>query len=112
MAEHENLKGAMFPDNNAEIAYKGTINVNGEQKYVSLIKAKTQNGEDIYEIAVSMGRVYFNAPESKKNKVGPDIGGPITIDGRKYKFGGWNNISKNGNSYLGCSLQDKTEAPF
>ncbi len=110
---HDNLKGAMFPDNNADVAYKGTLNINGETKYVSLIKAQTQRGEEVYEVAVSMGRVYLNPTEKKQNAKSPDVGGPITIDGKRYKFGAWNNVSEKGDSYLGLSLIEQVDnIPF
>ena len=36
----KNLKGALFSDSDASILRKGTITIDGELKYVSLIKAK------------------------------------------------------------------------
>ena len=78
---HDNLKGAMFPDNNAAVA--------------------------------SMGRVYLNPADKKQNAKSPDVGGPITIDGKRYKFGAWNNVSQKGDSYLGLSLTEQADnIPF
>jgi len=108
----QNLKGAMFTDNNCEIVYKGTIQINGDTRYYSLIKTKTQKGEDIIELAMSTGRVYINSAESKTSDKTPDVGGNIRIDGVRYKFGGWNNVAKSGQDYLGVSLKKSDVTPF
>lgn len=114
MSEQDNnLKGAMFTDNDCEIIYKGTIMINGDTRYYSLIRAKTQKGEDVIELAMSTGRVYINNAEDKKSDKTPDVGGNIHIDGVKYKFGGWNNVAKSGQNYLGVSLRKADEGiPF
>ena len=93
--------------------YSGSITINGATRYCSLVKAKSQKGEDIYEVAVSAGRVYVNAPEDKQNPKSPDVSGKITIDGQPYKFGAWNNVAKSGQNYLGISLSKSDgETPY
>lgn len=114
MSDRDNdFKGAMFTDNNCEIIYKGTIQINGDTRYYSLLRTKTQKGEEIIELAMSCGRVYINSPEQKKSETTPDVGGNIRIDGTKYKFGGWNNVAKSGQNYLGVSLRkSEDDIPF
>ena len=90
MSDNEELKGAFFVDGNCQIMSKGTITVNGATRYCSLLKAQSQKGEEIYELAVSAGRVYYNPPEKKQNPKSPDVSGKVTIDGQGYKFGAWN----------------------
>ncbi len=111
--DDKEMKGALWPDNNAQILYKGNFQINGEKKYASLIKTKTQNGNDIVELSTSVGIVHQNKQEDKQNPKSPDIGGTITIDGVLYKIGGWNNMSSNGQEYLGLSLEKKVSTqPF
>jgi len=113
MSDNEDLKGAFFVDGNCQIMSKGTITINGATRYCSLVKAQSQKGEDIYEVAVSAGRVYVNAPEDKQNPKSPDVSGKITIDGQPYKFGAWNNVAKSGQNYLGISLSKSDgETPY
>ena len=110
MSDNEELKGAFFVDGNCQIMSKGTITINGATRYCSLVKAQSQKGENIYEVAVSAGRVYYNAPEEKQNPKSPDVSGKISIDGSDYKFGAWNNVAKSGQNYLGISLTPKEGA--
>jgi uncharacterized protein (DUF736 family) len=113
MSDNENLKGAFFVDGNCQILMKGTISINGATRYCAILKAQSQKGEEIHELVVSAGRVYVNPPEEKQNEKSPDVGGKITIDGHHYKFGGWNNVAKTGQNYLGVSLQvtDRQNSP-
>jgi len=104
MSDNEELKGAFFVDGNCQIMSKGTITVNGATRYCSLLKAQSQKGEEIYELAVSAGRVYYNPPEKKQNPKSPDVSGKVTIDGQGYKFGAWNNVAASGQNYLGISM--------
>ena len=109
----KNLKGALFSDSDARILRKGTIRIVGELKYVSLIKAKTKQGEDILEVSVSAGRIFLNKPEEKSTPTYPDLSGKINIDGKKYSFGGWKNVSKEGIDYIGVEMQNvKEDIPF
>lgn len=111
--ESKNLKGALFADSDASILRKGTITIDGQLKYVSLIRAKTQKGEDILEVSVSAGRIFLNKPEDKQNEKYPDLSGKINIDGKEYQFGGWNNTSRDGVEYIGVSMQTvEEEIPF
>jgi hypothetical protein len=109
--DEKEMKGALWPDNNAQILYKGKFQVNGETKYATMIKTKTQNGNEIVELCTSAGIVYQNREEEKQNPKTPDVGGTISINGNLYKLGGWNNIASNGTEYLGLSLEKK-EQPF
>ena len=146
----KNLKGALFSDSDASILRKGTITIDGELKYVSLIKAKTKQGEDILEVSVSAGRIFLNKPEEKSTPTYTDLSGKINIDGnnvkvtelpvmmwtdkykefcegllenkkiknfnidgKKYSFGGWKNVSKEGIDYIGVEMQNvKEDIPF
>jgi uncharacterized protein (DUF736 family) len=108
--DDKELKGSLFVDRDVEVVKKGTIQINGKKKYVSLLKCRSQNGDEIYEISISAGRVFVN--NQKTNEKSPDMGGNITVDGVAYKFGGWNNIDKRGQTYLGCNLQEKNDSPF
>ena len=109
--DEKEMKGALWPDNNAQILYKGKFQINGETKYATLVKSRTQNGNDIVELCTSLGIVYQNREEDKQSPKTPDVGGTIYIDKLPYKFGGWNNISQNGTEYLGLQLEKK-EQPF
>ena len=107
--ERPDMKGALCPDDQAEILYKGKIKVKGKDKYVSLVRSKMPNGDPVCELVVSLGRVYENylRPGGKNHDKEPDIGGPITIDGVVYRFGSWFNTDAKGEAFLGASLREE-----
>ena len=114
MSESNEKRGAMFSDPNAEVVYKGHLELNGERKFVTLIRTKTQAGKELLELSMSLGIVSVNDPEKATEK-SPYLGGSIRINGKKYKFGGWKNMSRNSGEYLGCQITevpDEEAAPF
>tara|TARA_R100000152_G_C6779233_1_gene210660 strand:- start:580 stop:954 length:375 start_codon:yes stop_codon:yes gene_type:complete len=101
--------GRLFFENKVQCVRKGKINVDGEDRYFSILLYTSDDGEyEKYELAMSVGRIYINTdkidPESS-----PDIGGPITIDGKPYKFGGYKKTASNGNEYTRVKLYPKKQ---
>ena len=54
------------------------------------------NGDKIYQ---------FQKQEEKEQPTSPDIKGPVTIDGVKYKFAGWKQESESGVPYTNIKLR-------
>ena len=88
--EKKNLKGRMWKEQVAKVIWKGSVFVNGKDEYVSCIKTEV-SGRPKYELVGSLGLLYLKDDQSKENA--PDIGGPITIKGEAYKFGGWEQMN-------------------
>ena len=108
MIQNKEKRGAMFNDPNAEVVYKGHLELNGERKFVTLIRTKTQKGMPILELAMSAGVVSLKDPEQARENT-PHVGGMIRIEGKKYKFGGWKNMSRNNGEYLGCQIEEQPD---
>jgi len=105
------LQGYLWHENNAVIHRKGSININGEKKYVAIVESKNDKDEPKYELMVSVGLVHANSEEEKYKPTSPDIGGKVTIDGVVYKFGGWKKESEQGQPYTSCSLRKEEQTP-
>jgi hypothetical protein len=103
------LEGALFSKNEANVAGKGKILVNGKDQYVAIVKSNLPSGEEITELMISAGRIYAN---EKTKESQPDLGGNITINGLKYRFAGWQNVSQNGSDYISTKLTASEESPF
>jgi len=110
--ETKNNTGALFNDDKVSIVRKGTIKINNELRYASIIKFETPNSDEPkYELSLSVGLLHVNDADSKKSHKSPDISGSITVDGQSYKFGGWSQISDKGVKYtsVGITQSEKKE---
>lgn len=107
----DNLSGAMFPDNAAKVLGRGNVKINGEKVFCAIVESKDRKGDTMRELMVSAGKVYINKPENKPKESSPDLGGNIMLNGMKYRFSGWNNVSQNGNEYVSVKLKEN-ETPF
>ena len=101
------LKGFLWHETGSTVLRKGTIQINGKELYAAIIKSSNNKAEEKYELMISAGLLYVN--DVKKSEKSPDIGGPITFDGQKFKLGGWRKISDKGNEFTSVSLQVKEE---
>ena len=110
--ETKNNTGALFNDDKVSIVRKGTIKINDELRYASIIKFETPNSDEPkYELSLSVGLLHVNDADSKKSHKSPDISGSITVDGQSYKFGGWSQVSDKGVKYtsVGITQSEKKE---
>ena len=92
--EQKDNSGALFKDDKVEVVRKGKIMINNKMRYASIIKYEPPNEKPKYELSISVGPLYINKEEDKKSDKSPDISGPISIDGKQYKFGGYKQTSK------------------
>jgi hypothetical protein len=101
------LKGFLWHETGSTVLRKGTIQINGKELYAAIIKSSNNKAEEKYELMISAGLLHVN--DVKKSEKSPDIGGPITFDGQKFKLGGWRKTSEKGTEYTSVSLQVKEE---
>tara|TARA_X000001382_G_scaffold93445_1_gene67994 strand:- start:2098 stop:2484 length:387 start_codon:yes stop_codon:yes gene_type:complete len=110
--EEKNNTGALFQDDKVEVVRKGKIKINNQMRYASIIKYQPPNEKPKYELSVSVGPLYLNQEEDKKSDKSPDISGPISIDGKQYKFGGYRQTSKKGLEYTSVLLYEKEDNDY
>lgn len=101
--------GSLWSENNCKVVRKGKIKFGNDEKYCSIIKYEDKEGNEKYELAISVGLLHYNAPEDKYKPTSPDIGGKITVDSKVYKFGGYVNTTNAGDEYTGVSLIPENE---
>jgi hypothetical protein len=104
-------KGRMWPENEAKIIRKGSMTLQGQKKYIAIVETFI-NGEHKYELMMSVG--LLSLQDDKPSPKHPDIKGPITIDGVKYRFSGWKHESDTGVPYtnVGLLIADEKETKF
>lgn len=110
--EQKNNTGALFQDDKVEIVRKGKIIIDNKLRYASIIKYQLPNEKPKYELSISAGPLYINQEEDKKSEKSPDISGPISIDGKQYKFGGYRQTSKKGIEYTSVLLYEKEDNDY
>jgi hypothetical protein len=116
--------GRLFAENQVQCVRKGTIStpcepytndegelVTDEDRYYSILLYTKRNAKgDVeyqkYELCLSVGRLYIN---DKKNENSPDIDGPVTIDGQKFKFCGWKKTASNDKEFTKVTLYEKED---
>lgn len=111
----DELKGAFFTESKSEVLYRGSMQVDGKKKYGIIVRSENKDGKTKHELMFSSGLVHLTDQAEKINANSPDIGGRVQVEGKTFKFGGWNKTSDNGLSYYSASLQkleDEQEAPF
>ena len=111
--EMKELEGTLWVED-AKVLGKGKIRVNNHDQHYAIIESKTRDGSKMYEVMVSLGLVYFNAPEDKKSEKSPDISGTISVAGQKMRASFWNNTSQAGKEYISAKLKPAEDAdiPF
>ena len=117
--EKRELEGYLWHETDSKVIRKGSVLIEkadaGDEKdkeiYAAIVKT-TVNGEDKYEFMVSAGLLYVNSEEEKRSEKTPDISGPITYNGKKYKVGGWKKISENETEYTKIRLQPKEDKDY
>lgn len=107
--EVKELSGSLWKESNCEVIRKGTIKINGETKYASILKYTHNDGSEKYELVFSAGLLYVNNDKDKLKDTTPDIGGPITYNDKVYKFGAWKNVTDSGTPYLSVNLKPKED---
>ena len=110
--EQKDNSGALFKDDKVEVVRKGKIMINNKMRYASIIKYEPPNEKPKYELSISVGPLYINKEEDKKSDKSPDISGPISIDGKQYKFGGYKQTSKKGIEYTSVLLYEKEDNDY
>ena len=109
--EDRDLSGSLWPEPDAEILRTGSININGQTKFACIARSKTEAGDERYELLVSAGLLFVNRAEEKKRHNSPDISGKISIDGVRYKFGGWAYETPSGRTYTSVGLDPRPAEP-
>lgn len=113
--EKKEKEGYLWHETESKVIRKGSILLKkadgydgkDDELYASIIKTNV-NGQDKYELCISVGLLYINDDESKRTENSPDISGPITINNVAYKCGGWQHVSeKNGREYTKVQLTPK-----
>jgi hypothetical protein len=100
--EEKEKTGRMWTEPEAKVLRKGSWTVGGKKHY-GIILETFINGERKYELMKSCGLLY--PQEEKEQPTSPDIKGPVTIDGVKYKFAGWKQESESGVPYTNIKLR-------
>jgi len=107
------LRGALWAENQSEVINRGHLQIEGEKRYCVLIQSVNDRGEKKHELCFSAGLVHPTSASEKRSPESPDIGGRVTIDGKVYKFGGWTRTTNQGLGYYSGSLRPiSDEAPF
>ena len=110
--EEKQGQGALFLKPEQEVVAKGKFLVDGEHRYLSLVKSSDRNGNVIYELSESIGRVFFNPADQKKNEKSPDFGGKVKMNGQDKKFAGWLSTSQKGDKYISAKIEaDQNQRP-
>ena len=112
--EPKELEGYLWHESESKVIRKGSVllkkadspSEKDEKIYTAIVKT-TVNGEPKYEYMISAGLLYVNDESEKQGENSPDISGPITYNGKQYKFGGWKNISSNDTEYTKVKLRPK-----
>ena len=95
--KYEN-SGNLFPANNSEIVRQGTVDIEGLNHELVIVKTvTTKKGMTIYEVHKQIGVLYINDEKSEKKDW--DISGEIEINGEKQMAWGRKRTDKNGNDY-------------
>lgn len=104
----KNNTGSLWHDNQTQIVRKGKVNIEDHERYASVIRFTDTQGNEKYELAISVGLLHVNPPETKRKPESPDISGKISFNGVEYKFGGWANQTDSGKEFTKVKLT-KTE---
>tara|TARA_R110000868_G_scaffold12996_2_gene61185 strand:+ start:1971 stop:2393 length:423 start_codon:yes stop_codon:yes gene_type:complete len=105
-------QGSLWHETNCKVLRKGKIKIEGEERYASILEYTHNDGTKKYELVFSAGLLNLNAPEDKRKETSPDIGGAITFNNIKYKFGGWRNSNDSGAEWTGVRLTPKEEGGY
>ena len=94
-------QGYLWQETEAKVIRKGYghgIMRDGEDEYLSIVKT-TVGGKDKYELVMSLGLIYVNDEDSKRDpERSPDISGKVRVptDFKTMKFGGWKREQEDG----------------
>tara|TARA_Y100000004_G_C8927702_1_gene418375 strand:+ start:404 stop:820 length:417 start_codon:yes stop_codon:yes gene_type:complete len=100
--EHSEGDGTLFQETKVTVPRKGKILLDGQLGYYSILKYEDGEGDERkvkYELCKSVGVLYINT--DKKGETSPDLKGPVTIDGKKYRFNGYKKVATNGKPFTG-----------
>ena len=103
------LRGAVWPENNSQVIFRGHIQIGGEKRYCIIVESKNAKGELKQEVFWAAGLITKNI--DKVTTQSPDISATIPIPNfeTKYKFGGWNKTMRDGREYFSLGLKEKVE---
>lgn len=105
--------GTLFSEQVVECVGSGSCLIDGEERYFTVLKRFDRKGAPFFELLQSCGRLFYNAPETKKNPNGADLKAKVYLSGRKndpnkFYFSAWSKTASNGNSYLSYDLTEAT----
>ena len=103
----DELTGYLWHENDSTVERKGSVTVEAKKYYGAIVKSLNNKGETKYEFMVSLGLLHLN--ENKKSAKSPDMGGKITLNGKKYKLGCWAQESEKGTPYTSLGLEEIDE---
>jgi hypothetical protein len=111
------LKGAVWPENNSQVLQRGHVTIGGTKRYCIIVESTNQSGDKKLEFFWSGGLI--NKVTEKVTTVSPDISAKIMIPdvGQRMKFGGWSKTTQDGRDYFSIGLKDiedqnEEKAPF
>ena len=101
-------RGALFKPREGEdsVSLSGSINIDGEDKRVILVKRKSQGGKVYWEMYEKVGQVFRSSSDNPK---APVIHGVVgTIDDPRKRVAGWKQESDRveGGSFYSLKLED------
>jgi|TARA_A100001015_G_C14928436_1_gene687473 hypothetical protein len=107
---HENNQGSLFHETNCTVVRKGTIKIQGVDRYASILKYSAPDREDKFELSISVGLLNKVTDEqrskSPKPENMPDIKGLINFNDTTYDFGGWRNVTSKGTEWTKIRLKE------
>ena len=94
--------------NNHSITGQFTVNSDGDEFRLVVIKASLPDGGTARDVYQKVGTMYEN--DKSLNEKSPDFSGPITLQGQdKRRIAAWKTVSKDGNTkFLSCRIGDST----
>lgn len=110
MADYDNTnRGAVFPPREGtSMILNGRIDVNGDNRYVALVKTQTKGGKPIIEVYEKVGALFAN--EKKESEGSPHYTGGYENNGIKRRLAAWRRTSKDGGApYMSLSLNEMTQ---
>ena len=104
--EIKEKQAVMFAEPAVELIGSGETLINGERVYLTVLRRFDRKGAPYLELLQGVGRLFYNAPETKSNPKSPDVSGKVSFGSEKLSFSAWSKTASNGNSFLSAKLEE------